>query len=56
VSSSFSGASKADDIFNKLDYDIITIGNHELYSYAVAKKVHEQAKTMSVSRSPSSRN
>ncbi|WWC88647.1 uncharacterized protein L201_003560 [Kwoniella dendrophila CBS 6074] len=33
VSSSADASSKAEDIFSMLPYDIITIGNHELYHY-----------------------
>ncbi|OCF57071.1 vacuolar protein [Kwoniella mangroviensis CBS 10435] len=33
VSSSSDAAGKAEDIFSMLPYDIITIGNHELYHY-----------------------
>lgn len=40
------GADRADEIFGHLEYDIMTIGNHELYSYEVAKSIHEQAKGM----------
>jgi 2',3'-cyclic-nucleotide 2'-phosphodiesterase (5'-nucleotidase family) len=31
-----------------LEYDIMAIGNHELYSYDVAKVVYEQAKRLYV--------
>ena len=31
-----------------LEYDIMTIGNHELYSYDTAKVVYEQAKKLYV--------
>lgn len=48
VSSSRTGAAKADEIFQMLDYDIMTIGNHELYSHDTAKVVHEQAKKLYV--------
>jgi 2',3'-cyclic-nucleotide 2'-phosphodiesterase (5'-nucleotidase family) len=48
VSSSSSSAARADEIFQMLEYDIMAIGNHELYSYDVAKVVYEQAKRLYV--------
>jgi 2',3'-cyclic-nucleotide 2'-phosphodiesterase (5'-nucleotidase family) len=41
VSSSPEGAARADYIFSQVTYDIITIGNHELYSYANAKEIYD---------------
>lgn len=46
VSSSAAGAEQADLIFQQLEYDIMTIGNHELYAWDVARVVHEQAKEL----------
>jgi hypothetical protein len=40
VSSSPESAAQADEIFSQLTYDILTIGNHELYSYASAKEIY----------------
>ena len=41
MSSTPEGAAKADGIFSQVTYDIITIGNHELYFYANAKEVYD---------------
>ncbi|KAK1925880.1 putative vacuolar protein [Papiliotrema laurentii] len=41
VSSSPESAAQADEIFSQLTYDILTIGNHELYSYASAKEIYD---------------
>jgi 2',3'-cyclic-nucleotide 2'-phosphodiesterase (5'-nucleotidase family) len=48
VSSSRTSAAQADEIFQMLHYDIMTIGNHELYSYDTARVVYDQAKALSV--------
>ncbi|KIR57058.1 vacuolar protein [Cryptococcus gattii Ru294] len=41
VSSSPDSASLAEDIFSMIQYDVITIGNHELYHYADALDIYE---------------
>jgi len=41
VSSSPTSAQDADRIFNMLQYDILTIGNHELYAYDPARWVYD---------------
>lgn len=41
VSSSKDSAEKADQIFNMLQYDIMTIGNHELYAYDSARWIYD---------------
>ncbi|WVQ83059.1 hypothetical protein IAT38_005197 [Cryptococcus sp. DSM 104549] len=41
VSSSPTSASQAEDVFSMLPYDIITIGNHELYHYDDALDIYE---------------
>ena len=41
VSSSPTSAKSADEIFNMLQYDILTIGNHELYAYDSARWVYD---------------
>ncbi|OWT39813.1 vacuolar protein [Cryptococcus neoformans Bt1] len=41
VSSSPDSASLAEDIFSMIPYDVITIGNHELYHYADALDIYE---------------
>lgn len=42
VSSSPESAGKADDIFSQLQYDVLTIGNHELYKYESALWIYER--------------
>ncbi|EIW67684.1 hypothetical protein TREMEDRAFT_33515 [Tremella mesenterica DSM 1558] len=42
VSSSPQSAARADEIFAMLPYDVMTIGNHELYKYSVAKQLYDQ--------------
>ncbi|ORY25942.1 vacuolar protein [Naematelia encephala] len=42
VSSSDSSATRADDIFSMLRYDVATIGNHELYQYESAKQIYDK--------------
>nr|KIR89221.1 vacuolar protein [Cryptococcus tetragattii IND107] len=41
VSSSADSAALAEDIFSLIQYDVITIGNHELYHYADALDIYE---------------
>lgn len=41
VSSSPESAAQADEIFAALPFDIMAIGNHELYSYASAKEIYD---------------
>ncbi|GMK53759.1 hypothetical protein CspeluHIS016_0103450 [Cutaneotrichosporon spelunceum] len=42
VSSSPEGAGLTDDIFGMLDYDVLTLGNHELYKYEAAKWIYDR--------------
>jgi 2',3'-cyclic-nucleotide 2'-phosphodiesterase (5'-nucleotidase family) len=44
VSSSPYSAARADEIFGMVDYDVLTIGNHELYKYESAKWLYDNAK------------
>lgn len=39
VSSTLEGAIKADEIFSRVPYDIMTIGNHEMYQYDSALEI-----------------
>jgi 2',3'-cyclic-nucleotide 2'-phosphodiesterase (5'-nucleotidase family) len=41
VSSSRHSAERADEIFNMVKYDIMTIGNHELYAYGSARWLYD---------------
>ena len=41
VSSSSASASRAEEIFSMLEYDVLTIGNHELYYYGIAKEIYD---------------
>ncbi|KAK4686880.1 hypothetical protein P7C73_g3242, partial [Tremellales sp. Uapishka_1] len=41
VSQSPEGAAKADEIFSMLEYDILALGNHELYKYKDAKLLYD---------------
>ena len=41
VSSSAESAKRTDEIFQKIQYDAFTIGNHELYNYEDAKEVYD---------------
>ncbi|KAL7422991.1 hypothetical protein Q5752_002289 [Cryptotrichosporon argae] len=43
VSTSPPSAAAADRIFAEVDYDVLTLGNHELYHYADALEVHRQS-------------
>lgn len=40
---------EADVIFSQVTYDLITIGNHELYSYASAKEIYDHPERWLVS-------
>lgn len=48
VSTSPSSAAQADHIFSMLQYDVLTIGNHELYRYSVAREIHDHRDQWSV--------
>ncbi|GFZ45016.1 hypothetical protein JCM24511_02742 [Saitozyma sp. JCM 24511] len=41
VSASPKAAVRADEIFRMLDYDILTIGNHEMYQYRAARWIYD---------------
>lgn len=41
VSSSKDSATRTDEIFSMVEYDIMTIGNHELYRYETAKELYD---------------
>ena len=41
VSSSAQSAARADEVFAMLPYDVLAIGNHELYKYESAKELYE---------------
>ncbi|ORX37264.1 vacuolar protein [Kockovaella imperatae] len=41
VSSSKDGATKTDEIFSMIHFDVLAIGNHELYEYGPAKEVYD---------------
>lgn len=42
VSTSPESAGWADDIFAMLSYDVVAIGNHELYQYYSAKWIYDR--------------
>jgi hypothetical protein len=48
VSSSPTSAKSADEIFNMLQYDVLTIGNHELYAYDSARWVYDNKASLYV--------
>jgi 2',3'-cyclic-nucleotide 2'-phosphodiesterase (5'-nucleotidase family) len=48
VSSSPTSAKSADEIFNMLQYDVLTIGNHELYAYDSARWVYDNKARLQV--------
>lgn len=42
VSTSPESAGRADDIFGYLNYDVLTLGNHELYQYDAARWIYDR--------------
>lgn len=42
VSYSPESAGTADDIFGMLEYDIVTLGNHELYKFEAVKWIYDR--------------
>lgn len=42
VSTSPESAGQADEIFAKLGYDVLTLGNHELYQYYAARWIYDR--------------
>ena len=41
---------RAEDIMRMLPYDLLSVGNHELYEYWAAKDVYDHRNDWSVSR------
>jgi 2',3'-cyclic-nucleotide 2'-phosphodiesterase (5'-nucleotidase family) len=44
VSTSRESADATDDIFGMLTYDVLTLGNHELYKYEAARWLYDNRK------------
>lgn len=44
VSTSQYSAEASDDIFSMLEYDVLTLGNHELYKYPSARWIYDNRK------------
>lgn len=41
VSTSPESAARTDEIFGKLEYDVLALGNHELYQYPSARWIYD---------------